>query len=349
MKMSNSRHAILVNSNLCGFEYGMLEDFQDEIARITRGSLVEIPRRVGFRNLGRKFTLGTRYANLRRFLRTGGFSVSADVLWVVMMGPEHWMLDVFRDWDRKVGFKILYIIDTMDPQIRAIRKVVESCKWDLTITPFSGAVPYLEARTQRKWHCIPLGVDLSRFRPSEGAARVIEFCSYGRRLARIHASLQKFCKSAGFHYDYTSAAGMRPDTKPQENYVLYAWHLKRSAFNLCWPIEVTNPEKVRSFSPISCRWFEAAAAGNVFVGRAPRDPGFAELFGPNAVVEIDPELSDEELQAVWQNLLESRLVHLESARRRYRDYSPQWSWERRVQNILKLAGLPGTASDLTHQ
>jgi hypothetical protein len=344
--MNLPHHAILVNPNLSGFEYGMLDDFQDEIARIAGASFVDIPQGTGFGNLGKKFPISTRYAGLRRFLRSRSFSVSADVLWVVMMGPENWVLDLYRDWDRKVGFKILYLFDTMERQIPVIRKVLESSKWDLAITSFSGAVPHLEAGTQRKWHCVPQGVKLERFRPSDGAARMIDFCSYGRRLGRIHASLKRFCESAGLHYDYTTTAGLRPDTRPQEHYTLYAWHLKHSLFNLCWPVELTTPGRVESFSPITCRWFEAAAAGNVIVGRAPRDPGFTELFGPDAVVEVNPELSDDDFQTVWRKLWDLRRPHLEATRQRYRAYSSQWSWEARVRQILHLARLPETAATL---
>jgi hypothetical protein len=227
----------------------------------------------------------------------------------------------------------------MERQISVIRKVLESSKWDLTITSFSGAVPHLESQTQRKWHCVPQGVKLDRFQPSDDTPRMIDFCSYGRRLGRIHASLKKFCESAGLHYDYTTAAGLRPDTKPQEHYTLYAWHLKHSIFNLCWPVELTTPGRVQSFSPITCRWFEAAAAGNVIVGKAPRDAGFTELFGPDAVLEVNPELSDNDFQAVWRKLWDLRCTHLEAARRRYSAYSSEWSWEARVRQILGLAGL----------
>jgi len=344
--MTLPHHAILVNPSLLGFEYGMLDDFQDEIARITGAALVEIPQQGDFRNLGRKFPIGTRYAGLRRFLRSRSFSVSADVLWAVMMGPENWMLDLYRDWDRKVGFKILYLFDTMERQIPAIRKVLKSCKWDLTITSFSGAVPHLEEETQRKWHCVAQGVKLDRFRPAGENVRMIDFCSYGRRLGRIHASLKRFCEQAGLHYDYTTAAGLRPDTTPQEHYTLYAWHLKHAIFNLCWPVELTTPGRVQSFSPITCRWFEAAAAGNVIVGKAPRDTGFAELFGPDAIVDMNPELSDVDLQTVWQKLWDARCALLEAVRQRYRVYSAEWSWEARVRRMLNLAGVEETAGQL---
>jgi hypothetical protein len=336
--VSHPDQVILSNPGLSGFEYGMLYDFEDEIARITGASFVEIPRRART-GIARKFSIGTRYSGLRRFLRRREFSLPADVLWVVMMGPESWVLDLYKDWDRRVGFKILYLFDTMERQLPAIRRVLDSCKWDCTITSFSGAVPYLESGTQRKWHCVPQGVKLSRFAPADGAVRVIDFCSYGRRLERIHESIRGFCDATGCSYDYTTTAGLRAGTTPQEHYTQYAWHLKHSLFNFCWPVEVTTPERVGSFSPITCRWFEAAASGNVIVGKAPTDPGFSELLGPNAVIEVDTELSSDDLQAVWRNLWDCRYVHLEAAHRRYQAYSSEWSWERRVRDILKIAGL----------
>jgi hypothetical protein len=316
----------------------MLYDFQDEIARVTGAAFQEIPSRLG--KLERRIPIGTRYAGLRRFLRTEGFHLSADVLWVVMMGPEAWVLDVHKNWDQRVGLKILYLFDTLEQQIPTIRRVLKSCRWDYTITSFSGAVPILEAETQRKWYCVPQGVKLSRFMPSDAAARLIGFCSYGRRLERIHDSLREFCNATGCCYDYTTTAGLRPGTKSQEHYGQYAWHLTHSIFNLCWPVEVTSPGRVRSFSPITCRWFEAAASGNVILGKAPRDPGFTELFGPDSVLEVDTTLSKDDLRAVWLHSWECRHVLLESARQRYRAYASQWSWEQRVLDILRLADLP---------
>jgi Glycosyl transferases group 1 len=347
IEVSRLQHTILLNPGMSGFEYGMLYDFQAEIARITGAAFVEVPEyaRTG---IASRFSIATRYAGLRRFLRRRDFGVATDVLWVVLMGPEESVLDLYKDWDRRVGFKILYLFDTMERQVSVIRHLLRSSsKWDCTITSFSGAVRHLENQTQRKWHYVPQGVKLSRFRPAEDTARLIDFCSYGRRLTQIHDSLKKFCETTGRYYDYTTTAGLRADTKPPDHYGLYAWHLGHSIFNLSWPVEITNPARVDSFSPITCRWFEAAASGNVVVGKAPRDPGFTELFGPDAVIEVDAGLSGDDLQAVWKNLWENRFIHLESARRRYRDYAPQWSWERRVQDILELAGLPEIASDLT--
>jgi hypothetical protein len=315
----------------------MLQDFQDEIVKLTGATSVPVPRSG---SLTRRFGLGTRYSGLRRFMRKGGFHPIADVSWAVLMGPEeHAPLDLFRNWDRRAGFKILYLFDTMERQLSSIRAVLRSAKWDLTITSFHGAVPYLEEQTQRRWFAVPQGVKLDRFRPAAPQRRLIDFSAYGRRLARVHESVKRFCTETGRYYDYTTTTRLAPGIDPQEQYDHYAWRLRHSAFNFCWPVEATNPDRVRTFSPITCRWFEAAASGAVVVGQPPKDDGFSEMFGKDFVVPLDPARRHDDLFRLWSQLMAERDVQLEVARQRHARLSDNWSWRRRVKDILEIAGL----------
>ena len=333
----SDRHAILLNPGLSGFEYGMLQDFQDEIARLTGATIIPAP--MGG-TLPTRFGLGTRYSWLRRFMSQAGFHPVADVCWAVLMGPEDFApLDVFKRWDRRAGFKILYLFDTMERQLSSIRAVLRSAKWDLTITSFQGAVPFLEEHTQRRWFAVPQGVKLDRFLPAATHNRLIDFSAYGRRARKVHESVKNFCAETGRYYDYTTTTKLMPGIDPQEQYAHYAWRLGHSVFNFCWPVELTSPGRVRSFSPITCRWFEAAASGAVVVGQAPKDPGFSEMFGEDFVVPLDPGRRDDDLLRFWPLLIEARDAHLEAARQRHARLSDSWSWARRVKDILEIAGL----------
>jgi hypothetical protein len=337
------RHIVLLNPELSGLEHGMLRDFQDEIARLTGATGVPVPRSG---SLTMRFGPATRYSWLRRFMWQGGFHPVADVLWAALMGPEDYApLDVFKQWDRSAGFKILYLFDTMERQLSSIRAILRSARWDLTITSFQGAVPFLEAQTQRRWFAVPQGVKLDRFRPAAAQKRLIDFSAYGRRLRKVHESVKEFCAETGRYYDYTTTTRLIPGTDPQEQYHHYAWRLRHSAFNFCWPVETTNPDRVRTFSPITCRWFEAAASGAVVVGQPPKDTGFLEAFGEGFVVPLNPESGDDDLRRSWRRLLEDRDAHLEAARRRYATLSGNWSWERRVKDILEIAGLAAPDED----
>ena len=328
-------HAILTDPGLSGFQYGMLVDLQDEIARITGGTLVPTPpSRVP--RLSRRFGHGTRYAPLRTLLPKSTFPVRADVLWVPLMGPENCILDVLKEWDRHVGYKVLYLFDTMERQISSIRKLLAMTRWDIAITSFSGARIFLEDRTQRPWHAVPQGVKLDRFVTRPPSDRMIGFCSYGRRLPRIHEILKAFCLKSGHYYDYSMTTEIQHGVDPRDHYKQYAWHLSHSAFNICWPVEVTAPDRAGDFSPITCRWFEAAACGNVIIGEAPRDQGFAEMFGPDAVMRLDYRAPKKQIEDVLREAWEARDTLLGRAAERSSQYSASWSWASRVHEMVRL-------------
>lgn len=333
------KHIVLTNSNLCGFEYGVLRDFEDEIIRITGGERVESPFRKlpGF--VERRVGHGTRYGELRKLIPKAEHHLKADVLWAVLMGPESFALDLFRKWDDGVGLKILYLFDTMEQQLPSIRRVLKSTNWDYTFTSFAGAVPFLEEQTQRRWLVAPQGVKLERFYPAPPQEKLISFCAFGRRLENVHQSVKAYCQATGKHYEYTTATGMQPQLDPRESYEMYAWHLNHAIFNFCWPVERTNPTRVRTFSPITCRWFEAAASGNVIIGQPPTDPTFESIFGKDFVLSIDADAGVKALNQFWDNLWSERERRLQAALERRERLSQQWSWEGRVREILRTVGV----------
>jgi hypothetical protein len=330
------RHAVLVDPRSRGFQYGMLRDFQDEVLRITGGYAVETPHRELPRFIKSRIGHGMRYGDFRKLIPKAEHDIRADVLWVVLMGPEDYTLDMYKGWDTHVGLKILYLFDTMEKQLPSVRRVLRDTHWDLVITSFSGAQGFLQEHTQREWHVIPQGVKLDRFAPPAPEEKIIGFCSYGRRLENLHEALRKYSSAARCHYEYTTAATLQPHLDPRENYAMYGWHLAHSIFNVCWPVEVTHPDRVFTFSPITCRWFEAAASGNVVIGRAPQDPGVEELFGSDFVIPVDHRATPVEFSALLEDLWAHRHHHIEQASARRRAFADRWSWEARVLSILHL-------------
>jgi hypothetical protein len=268
-----------------------------------------------------------------------GHEIKADVLWCVLMGPENFNLDLFRSWDRQVGIKVLYIFDTMESHLPSIRRVLSTTDWDYTITSFEGARAFLEVQTQRLWHVVPQGIKLERFRPAPPEEKLIAFCAYGRRLEVVHRNVKKYCEKTGKHYEYTTAATLQSQLNPVENYGIYAWHLNHTIFNFCWPVELTHPARVLTFSPITCRWFEAAASGNVILGQPPKDPSFEEIFGPDMVIPVNYDDGFEEHKSILDDLWDTRQQHLKASAERRRRLADKWSWERRVFQILEIIGV----------
>jgi hypothetical protein len=337
--MMNLKHIVLTDPDLNGFEYGMLRDFEEEIIRVTSGHPVVMPKRKLPTFIEGRIGHGTRYSNLRKFIPKVEYDLKADVLWVILMGPENFPLDLFKNWDQHVGVKILYIFDTFEGQLPSIRRVVHSTKWDLAITSFHGALPFLEEQTQHKWYAVAQGVKLDRFKPVAKEEKLISFSAYGRRLQNVHNSIQEYCLQTNKYYEYTTTTGLQPQLDPCENYRQYAWHLTHSFFTFSWSVELTNPKRVLTFSPITCRWFEAAASGTVIVGQAPKDPEFEKIFGSDLVIPIDYTNTPENLRLIWQELWENRSSYLQTVVTRREKLAYKWSWETRVKEILQLVNL----------
>lgn len=335
------RHALLSKTASHGFQYGVLRDFEDEIVRLTGAERAFMPEWRGPAPLHDRIAHGTRFAPLRRFVpRQAGFEVDADVLWVILMGPEDSSLDLLRAWDGKVGARILYLFDTFEDQLPALRTLLAATRWDHLITSFHAAVPMLERQTGRRWSAVTQGVKLDRFLPVPAGQRVIPVSSYGRRIAPVHRAIEAWSTERGLHYETSIAASIQPSVDSRYLYRQYAWHIRHSNFNVCWPVEMTHPARVGSMSPITCRWFESAAAATTMIGAAPRDPMFAELFGPDAVIPLDPAArTPGEIHDVLDALYRDREAHLDRALARRAERSAAWTWEARVREILALTGL----------
>jgi hypothetical protein len=295
------------------------------------------------RPIGARLAHGTRYAPLRRLVpRSTSFQVDADVAWLVLMGPQASALDLYRAWDARVGYRIVYVFDTFASNLAAIRALAGAARWDLMITSFHGAVPMLEQATGRRWHAVAQGVKADRFMPAPSNERLIGVSSFGRRHEGVHAAIDRFTEARGLHYEASIAAAIRKGTPSRYLYRQYAWHLRHSFFNVGWPIELTNPGRAEGLSPVTCRWFEAAASASTMIGRPPADPIFAELFGEGAVLPLDPAAREDEIMAALAAIWEKREEHLRAATERRAERLSRWTWEARVREILTLAGLPAT-------
>jgi hypothetical protein len=328
-------HALLVDPALTGFEYGMQRDFEAEIARVTGAEPVSAPRPPHPRLFRRLACPGSRWSWVLPWLPKARFRVEADVLWVVLMGPECYPLWLHRGLERHAGKKVLYLYDTFESQAGIIRDLLRRARWDLCVTSFPAAVPFLERETGREWLAVLQGVLPERFFPlPEGGEPAVAFSAYGRRVPSVHAAVREFTRERGLHYDYTVAAGLQPGLDPRENYQQYAWHLRQSWFTFSWPVELTNPGRARGFSPVTCRWFEAAASGTVVLGHAPKDPAFEEAFGPGLVVPFDPGAPPERMRARLADLWASRRELRAQALERHRGRAAGWTWEDRVRQLL---------------
>lgn len=328
-----TKHTILTDLSLKGPEYGMLRDFESEICRITGAEAFLLP------NAEARFQIGTRYQSLRKLIPRAEFEVPGDVIWNVMMGPEGCKLDLVKMRTRPGAIKILYLFDTFEHQLQSLNYILSRVEWDILITSFEEAVPILEKSTGRKWHVVPQGVKQERFVPAPSERRIIGISSYGRRVQSLHHVLQKFSRETGIYYDFTTWQTMRKDVESDDLYRQYAWHLTHSVLSINLPVEISHPERAGKLRPITCRWFEAAAAGTIILGQAPGSPSFEKFFPPGTVNTIDVASSEREALRQLKSMWERRSELLQHAQAVRNAMLQHWTWKARVQQILLLAGI----------
>ncbi|HTL07862.1 MAG TPA: glycosyltransferase [Chitinophagaceae bacterium] len=329
-----ANHLVIKDKQLNGWEYGMLRSFERAIEEETGAQTVELPQY----NINNKymshFGHGMKRGVYRKYFPKQPLALKADVAWSILMGPENYRLDLFKGWQYGCRKKVLYIYDTMPFQYPVIQRLFSNDNWDLLITSFNDAAADLEQLTGRKWHSLEQAADRNLFTPVPLQERLIHFSSYGRRYPALHEAIKDFCAARGLYYDYTTHDAKHPTADAKDLYQQYAWHLSHSVFTLSWPVELTNPARAGHLHPITCRWFEAAAAGTVILGKRPANEAFDELLGNQLVVEIDPfaskEVLQEQIEHIWNN---RENLHNRAALVREQRLA-KLSWNERVNRIL---------------
>ena len=264
------------------------------------------------------------------------FKVSADVIWFILMGPENHVLDLFSEWDVKAKYRVVYIFDTLAPQFNLIKKLYSNDQFNICITSFSDAVEDLGALTGKHWFAIEQAVPENLFVPVPAEKKLIHFSSYGRRLPAFHEVLLEFCKKNHLYYDFTTHDAKHPTAPEEDLYIQYAWHMSHSLFTFSWPVELTNPRRAGELHPITCRWFEAAAAGTCIIGRKPGNKRFDEIVHPDIVTEIDPFASRGEITKRLESIWSGREQFAEKARSIQALNIGRWTWVERVHRMMEI-------------
>jgi hypothetical protein len=327
-------HVIIKDLQLNGWEYGMLRSFEKAIIQETGAKEVELPPYQLAGNYIQHFSQGMKRGKYRKYFPKMSVEMEADVAWYILMGPENYRLDLCKNWQQKCKVKVLYLYDTMPYQYPLIKRLFSDNTWDVLITSFNDAVEDLEKVTGRKWMCIEQAADQEVFKPVPIEQRQIHFSAYGRRYPAIHEAVMEFCKTNNLYYDYTTHDGKHPTADAVELYKQYGWHLSNSVFTFSWPVELTNPQRCGHLRPITCRWFEAAAAGTIVLGQSPDNHIYDKWLQPGHVVSINPNSTKQEMLSTLENLWSQRYeLYADKMKMQKGGYS-RWTWNERVQRIL---------------
>lgn len=333
--MDQLKHVILKNQDVNGWEYGILRSFENTIARVTGAEIINYPEKKIPNAILKRVGHGMNKIKYRNLLPKTTFKPEADILWVILMGPENFELDLYKGWQKSAVKKILYLCDTLPLQMDTIKRLFSHDDFDLYITAFEDAIPTLQSITGRKWHGLVQAAPPELFKSSPFEERSIHFSNYGRRFPAFHYALLDFCNQNNLYYDYTTHDAKHPTADATELYKQYAWHLSHSLFNICWPVELTSPERAGYLKPITARWFEAALSGCIIIGKSPDNVKFDFDLDKSLVEQINPFEDKKTIFKRLDELWENREVLFVKSQKIRDENKERWSWENRINQILQ--------------
>jgi hypothetical protein len=258
------------------------------------------------------------------------YRIEADIFWVILMGPENFELDINRIRLPRDCIRILFLFDTFPSQYRLIRHISSCFHFDLLITSFKQAALPLSLETSREWSFIPQAVPSLFIEKAPRLHRKYAFASFGRREPTVDKAVSDYCRAKSLAYittDSDKVAGMAGDL---ERYYLYSDLLSDSIFNLCWSVQETSPARAGGLDPVTARWFEASAAGNVIIGARPTCQEFADILPGKPVFAIDRRSSLDQITDQLDQLWSKRAALSEKAREYASQHGYSLTWDERL-------------------
>jgi Glycosyl transferases group 1 len=324
--------SVLIPTNRSSYglvSFGTVMDFENAMKERTDADLIDVP---AYSRRGR-----LRAAMRPRddtFERVDTPRDAYDLCFFVAMEPS-WIsslryIDGLRE---KCARIVVYIFDAWLANERWLvrnRREWELC--DVVYVSFPWAVDTYSRQVRRRVEYMPQAALASRFHPAR-TERPIDILSVGRRRADAHALLLDLAEKKDLFYFYSET--FAPEAvELAESQQLLGRLCQSARSQVCWPVELTSPERAREGSPITARWFEAAASGSIVFGAKPGSTDFAEIFPYDRfVIALDPSDPPAFERRVLSALHDDRDW---AERRSLASYVREWhSWEARCGQILE--------------
>ena len=297
-------HLLIIDKSLKGREYGTLTSFQEAIRKYTNAKVLVLPKKT---KCEERYFQTSRLSFLRSYKNKTNINIPEnhfDVVWYICMGPENYRFDLLYGLE-KIKNRIVYFFDTLPHQFSLIKRLNISQVFNIQITSFDDALYPLEKLTNSKWHYIQQSSSKVYFNEKKLSEKDIGFASFGRGNKRLNDIIQKYCDLNNIIFERTHEIGGEIITNNKLLYESYCRVLSNSIFSICFPVEVTNPNRAGDLSPITCRWYESFLAQNIVIGKEPVNQNFKKIFPSNFVHEINFQDSEEkiiyQLDLFWSN------------------------------------------------
>lgn len=272
---------------------------EDEVSAATGWRVVE-----PFGPLMQKVARGLRAASIPfPFKRHGD-------VFMVMMGPHRVPLNA-ADWLSARGRRVAWMFDVWPKDYDDLAAYVRQYGIDaLFITAKQSADRIARALEgcDVKW-CPEPCVDLG-FRTKPWNERKTDVLQFGRRYEPYHQGLLQGLSGSHTKYVYEEQKGVVVFPTMTE----FVLGLADAKVSVCFPCDMTHPDRASDVSTVTQRYFQSFASGCVVVGESPFE--LVQLFGYDPVVKADLADPAAQIEAIlaqpekYEPLVERNLIEV---------------------------------------
>jgi len=222
------------------------------------------------------------------------------------------------------GRKSIYLFDAWPKFYPKIQAFIQDWGVEHAFISSSQSARRLAERVAGcQFHWAPEGVTPQIYSSRPSGERDIDVLQFGRRYEHYHQQVVGALEQAGKTYLYERAPGqiIFPGR------AAFVDGLARSRISICFPSNLTHPERAGDVSTLTLRYLQSLASKCLVVGSAPEE--MVRLFGYNPLIEAD--FNDPAGQLL--SLLENYAGFSDLIEQNYRTVVAEHTWELRWRQI----------------
>ena len=194
------------------------------------------------------------------------------------------------------GSKSIYMFDAWADDHDMIGQFVKHFKVEylfLSSSQATESLKYSVGQTQVYW--IPEGIDPDEYNYYPYERKDIDVLSFGRKYDQYHEKIKKYLKAQQIKYVFAESPGkvIFPSR------ALFIDGLARSKISICFPSNITHPERAGDIETMTIRYLQSMVSKNLIVGKAPEE--MITLFGYNPVIEVDMQDPASQIKDIVSN------------------------------------------------
>ena len=258
----------------------------------------------------------------------------ADLLVLVGMGPSSLrMLNALPHWRTRYRTAIAYIVDTYPPSEAELDRSLGQ-KLDAVFVSYSQMRIPIQDTLRAPTYFLPQAADVLGTGGFHTDRR-LDLAAFGRQPTSVLETLTKeFAHPASPYVGWWSQKTSPYSQDMPSDRAGFLALLRRTRVSLCYRYEDTHPNNYRGVSPITARWFEAAASGCVIAGSRPSSAEGTELLNwEDAVIPLSTD--GPAFLGQVRDLLDAPDQTLLTGMRNFQQAAGAHDWRHRIASILQ--------------